>query len=221
MWLRRCDVDDSPWRFDCGIVACRPKGETSMAIFYSVVEDDPLDSGGTSRVIEGSPSCTIQGDDGRVRNQTFLGQKAWCDACKSIGVIVAAPGSPDGLRMHDWELNAHEALGGDLVFCNCKRPPRIISVHGRSCMIIDDGCESAVAGTPIAAASAAQSARQQFDDRYVLRDANGAPLRNMRYMLRRGEGPAEGGTTDDKGQTHLLATVASKEEIHLYLGSAV
>jgi hypothetical protein len=68
-------VDDSPWRFVCRIVACRPKGGTSMAIFYSVVEDDPLDSSGTSGVIEGWPSCTIQGDDGRVPGNAKIKNK--------------------------------------------------------------------------------------------------------------------------------------------------
>jgi hypothetical protein len=34
-----------------------------VAIFYAVVEGDPLDSGGNSRVTGRSPSCTIQGED--------------------------------------------------------------------------------------------------------------------------------------------------------------
>lgn len=43
-----------------------PEGRNQHGDIYSVAEGDPLDSGGTSRVIEGWPSCTIQGDDGRV-----------------------------------------------------------------------------------------------------------------------------------------------------------
>jgi len=63
-----------------------------MGMFYAAVEGDPLDSGGTSRVIEGAPNVMIEGDDGRSRRMALLGQRAWCDACKSTGVIVAAPG---------------------------------------------------------------------------------------------------------------------------------
>ena len=36
-----------------------------MTIFYGVVEDDPLDSGGNSKVIDGLDDSTIQGQDNR------------------------------------------------------------------------------------------------------------------------------------------------------------
>ncbi len=61
-----------------------------MGIYYSAVEGDPLDSGGNSRVIEGASNFTIEGEDGRSRGQAYIGHKAYCDACKSVGPIVAA-----------------------------------------------------------------------------------------------------------------------------------
>jgi hypothetical protein len=65
-----------------------------MGIYYSAVEGDPLDSGGNSCVIEGASNFTIEGEDGRSRGQAFIGHKAYCDACKSVGPIVAAQCSP-------------------------------------------------------------------------------------------------------------------------------
>jgi hypothetical protein len=54
-----------------------------VAVFYHVVEGDPLDCGNGSQVIEGLRDCTIQGPDGISRNQAFLGHRAYCGACKS------------------------------------------------------------------------------------------------------------------------------------------
>jgi hypothetical protein len=190
-----------------------------MGIYYSAVEDDPLDSGGNSRVIEGAATCTIQGEDGRYRNQTFIGHRAYCDVCKSVGFIVPAPGSPDALRMRDLELGQQEALGGDLVICKCARHPRIIPVYGRSCMIVDDEGSKATAGA-VSAATIHAAQALLFDDRYVLRDANGVPIRNTRYAIQHGEGSPQSGQTDGQGHTHLLAAVASEEDIHIYLGEA-
>ncbi|CAB3764247.1 hypothetical protein [Paraburkholderia solisilvae] len=192
-----------------------------MAIFYSVVKDDPLSTGGNSRVIEGWRGSTIEGEDGRERPQTYLGQRAWCDACQSLGVIVAAPGSPDTDRMYDEELNASQALGGDLVMCKCAQRPVVIARYGRSWVIETGGGGRASAATDgAAAASGAQQTDQSFDDHYVLHDGYGMPIRNTRYTLRRGQGASESGTTDDQGHTHLLAKAASQEDIHIYVGSA-
>ena len=42
-----------------------------MEVYYAVVEGDPLDNGGDSRVIEGAPHATISGPDGRARANTL------------------------------------------------------------------------------------------------------------------------------------------------------
>lgn len=146
-----------------------------MAIFYGVVEGDSLDSGG--RVIDGAPGFSVEGEDGRHRRMTFLGQHAWCDVCESAGKIVAALGSPDTHRMLDLTSgHRRQALGGDLVLCKCKRHPRIVAVHARSMKIIDDGGGRA---TGLVAASTTTSAAPRpvslpsFDDRFVLGDHTG------------------------------------------------
>lgn len=90
-----------------------------MTIYYAIVEDDPLDNGGDSRVIDGAPHATIEGPDGRMRKQAHLGQEAWCSVCKSFGPILAGAGIKQSLRGFDGRLNAWEAVGGDIVLCRC------------------------------------------------------------------------------------------------------
>jgi len=189
-----------------------------MGIYYSAVEGDPLDSGGNSRVIEGASHFTIEGEDGRSRGQAYIGHKAYCDACKSVGPIVAAPGSPDTMRMHDLRLGQRQALGGDLVLCKCERRPRIIPVHGRRWIIDDGDGESTASAANAATTRAAQP--PSFDDRYVLRKADGTPICNTPYAIQRGDGSPEIGQTDDQGRTHLPAAIASEEDVHVYLGGA-
>jgi hypothetical protein len=177
-----------------------------MAIFYSVVEDDPLDSGENSRVIDGLANCTIEGQDGRHRRMTFLGHMAWCDRCKSAGEIVAAAGCLDNRRMFDATLGRYQALGGDKVLCKCATPPRIIPVYGRSWMVFDDtgGVSPAAATFPPGASSQMAGS---FDEQYVLRDAmTSRPLANMRYRIRTAAGRTFDGVTDAEGHTKRVTT---------------
>ena len=192
--------------------------KVDMGIYYSAVEGDPLDSGGNGCVIEGAENFRIEGEDGRSRNQAFIGHKAYCDACKSVGPIVAAPGSPDTMRMHDLKLGRRQALGGDLVLCKCERHPRIIPIHGQRWIIDDGDGESTASAANAATTRAAQP--PSFDDRYVLRTVDGTPICNTRYAIQRGDSAPEIGQTDDQGRTHLPAAIGSEEDIHIYLGGA-
>lgn len=185
-----------------------------MSIFYAAVEDDPLDSGG--RVIEGASCGTVKGEDGKHRRLAFLGQHAWCDKCKTTGSIVAAPGSPGKKRLYDRPRGRQQALGGDLVLCKCERHPRIIPVYGRKWTItVDNDSVSSVVGMVGAAGTTAMAVA--YDDRFVLRDADGRTLAYTAYALRRESGLFEYGETDEKGHTHLLSSVAAAENIHVFL----
>jgi hypothetical protein len=186
-----------------------------MAIFYSVVKDDPLSSGGNSRVVEGW-NDTIECEDGQTRYLAYLGQRAWCDACRSFGVIVAAPDSPDTDRMHDQELNARQALGGDLVMCKCAQRPVVIARYGRS-WTIETGGNASVAAGNAATVPAASAQESSFDDRFVLRDANGQSIASAAYVVQRETCDFEYGETDEKGHTHLLSSVATAESIRVFL----
>ncbi|AMP13663.1 hypothetical protein CPter291_1389 [Collimonas pratensis] len=59
-------------------------------------------------------------------------------------------------------------------------------------------------------------AKQVFDEKYVLRDADGQPLAGAAYAIERKTGEFEYGETDSNGHTHLLSTVASAENINVY-----
>ncbi|MFM0167578.1 PAAR domain-containing protein [Paraburkholderia sediminicola] len=180
-----------------------------MTIFYSVVEDDPLDSGGNSRVIDGLADSTIEGHDGRHRRQTFLGHKAWCDRCKSAGEIIAAAGCRDSLRTFDATLGRYEALGDDKVLCNCPSPPRIIPVYGRSSMIIDD--TDGVSNWAAAAASRQSSGESRDFDEQVRSVVCGAVLAGYPYFIKTADGRTSYGRTDVEGNLPRIETQEAKD----------
>lgn len=157
-----------------------------MEVYYAVVEGDPLDNGGDSRVIEGAPHATISGPDGRARAQTHLGQKAWCSVCQSTGVIAAGSGISDYLRGWDGRLNSVEAVGGDIVLCKCERPPRIVSVYARCCEYMDvcsGSTASSFASTAPSPAMLAES-HEELEHYFEIVDVKTeAPIEGMTYKL--------------------------------------
>jgi hypothetical protein len=164
-----------------------------MGIFYHVVEGDPLDSGNNSEVIEGLRDCTIEGPDGRYRNQAFIGHRAYCGACESAGPIAGGPGTPGyNLRMYDATIRAREAVEGDIVVCKCSPPPRIIAVYGRSSSIhdVDRSANSTASATDAmrvlgAAASGAlaPALTKSYDEQIQLLTDSGTPVANTKYKI--------------------------------------
>jgi hypothetical protein len=159
-----------------------------MAILYSVVEDDPLDSGGSSRVFASRRSCTIKGEDGKRRRMVSIGDDAWCDACKSAGAIVAGVTLPDKKRLLDVPSGRRQAVGGDIVLCKCAQHPRIIALNGRSWKIVDD--TGGIYGGAVAAAASyasthgfsAEDADDDLERYFEIVDAKtGAPIEGMTY----------------------------------------
>ncbi|EDT44082.1 hypothetical protein BamMEX5DRAFT_0097 [Burkholderia ambifaria MEX-5] len=59
--------------------------------------------------------------------------------------------------------------------------------------------------------------RSAYDDRFVLRDADGTPLSEVAYALQRETGAFEYGRTDAHGQTHPLASTSNAENITIFL----
>jgi len=152
--------------------------EQAMTIFYHIVENDPLDNGHGSEVIQGTPGCTIEGHDGRMRKQAFLGHLAYCGVCRNSGQIAAGPGTPrDELRMVDATIQAREAVEGDIVLCECDPSPRLVAVHGRCSYIQDDSgaqlasdgggafTRTALAVADVAARSAPSAGKLPLGDR--------------------------------------------------------
>ncbi|MFM0250286.1 PAAR domain-containing protein [Paraburkholderia sediminicola] len=175
-----------------------------MTTFYSVVEGDPLDSGGNSRIIDGLANCTIRGDDGRDRRMAFLGHKAWCDRCKSAGEIVAAARCGVNLRMFDATIRRYQAVGNDKVMCGCPSAPRIIPVYGRSWMLIDESGSVSTAATEISSSmSSLASARV---DEQVKAVARGAAMEGYPYFAETADGHTSYGRTDANGSLPRIET---------------
>ncbi|MBB6186428.1 PAAR domain-containing protein [Rhodanobacter sp. MP7CTX1] len=186
-----------------------------MAIFYHVVEGDPLDNGTHSEVIEGLGGCTIEGFDGRSRNQAFIGHRAYCGVCESAGLIAEGPGTPDyDLRMYDATIRAHEAVEGDIVLCECSPPPRIVAVYGRSSSIQDIGGSAARAPATAITRHSNQANQAKYSRWFLLRDSTtDEPLANQAFIADVG-GSMQRGQTDSTGYAHVAADEAMPVSIH-------
>jgi hypothetical protein len=157
-----------------------------MAIFYAVVEDDPLDSGG--QVLTGNRRGTISGPDGRLRRMAFLGDKAWCDTCKSLGEIVASPGSPQQRRIFDAVIGQRQALGDDLVLCKCAKHPRIIPMYGRKFSITVNSSttiaqQAAASGPPEVTDSVTDGLDEIIEQGFSLLNDGATPVDGYHYDL--------------------------------------
>jgi len=184
-----------------------------MSIFYAVVEDDPLDNGGNSHVMDGSPYSDIEGPDGRFRRQAYLGHPAWCSVCKSVGEIAAGAGISDCLRGYDEQLKAMEAVDGDIVLCKCERHPRVVSVYAPGVTYVDKGSASDIN----ASASVASAQSVIYDEQFTLMDAAGKALPDTYYTIRMPSGALVHGVTDSLGRTARHET-SDAQRIRIYLG---
>ncbi|MGJ7510722.1 PAAR domain-containing protein [Variovorax sp. GT1P44] len=81
------------------------------------VVGDPLRPGGQVLPYTG-PSSTIHG-----HRMALIGGRAYCDSCGSVGVIAKAGGPRRGMF-----YGAEVALEGDVVVCQCRTHPQIVSV---------------------------------------------------------------------------------------------
>ena len=177
-----------------------------MTIYYAVVEGDPLDNGGNSRVLEGAPHSVIADPNGRFRAQTHLGQAAWCSVCESAGVIVAGAGISEQLRGYDFTLNAYRAVGGDTVICKCTHRPRIISVYARNRTYIDMG-HASYRATP---ERNLLETTTRYDEQFTIRDQAGHPIAAVHYRVHIGSNIVATGVTDATGRTERITTDGSR-----------
>jgi hypothetical protein len=172
-------------------------------IYYAVVTDDPLDSGG--RIVGGNPRCTLEGPDGRMRERAYLGHQAWCETCQSLGVIQAGSGIADYLRGWDLTINKQEAVDGDIVICKCKRHPRLVAVYGRRSSYEDTlGGGALIPQTT--GHSAGPAVSKPYDEQFTLKDSDGVPLANVHYRIIVDGKRVVTGTTNANGKTVRVAT---------------
>ncbi|MFK0376855.1 hypothetical protein [Pandoraea sp. NPDC090278] len=195
-----------------------------MTLYYAVVDGDPLTSHSNSRVFASARRFTIEDASGARRGIVFIGDAAWCAACKGKGVVIGGASVSDSRRMKDMTSGMRrQAVSGDLVQCGCERQPRLIAVHGRRFKIFDEErVRDSTSTKPMTEESmplsplTAPIAQECYEEKFVLRNAVGAPMAAAQYAVQRSSGEVEYGETDERGQTHLLSSVADAESVTFY-----
>lgn len=188
-----------------------------MAIFYAVVDGDPLDSGNGGYVTANSKVATVKGKDGRYRYIVFLGDSAYCVACKSVGVIVRGAPCGDSGRMIDrTNANRRQAVEGDTIVCKCERHPSIIAVNGRRWTIRNDG-DSAGASDLASTASYSSQATRIYDEQ-VHPSAPGVTLEGYPYLIEAPSSQTRVGRLDASGKLPRVDTGKSSGDYTVYWG---
>lgn len=176
------------------------------------------DRGGSAVIMEGLPNVTCSNPPPSVQIATLY-MKTYCTACKREGFIA-----PNGPRWPGTAVNGKPwALSGDINVCECNPPPVFHAVRNMKMTFTSE--EISRMGAAYVPGQSPQPGRSdervgatpQFDDRFVLCDANGRPLPQAAYAIVRESGLFEYGESDDHGRTHLLSSVALAEHIHIYL----
>jgi hypothetical protein len=168
-----------------------------MAIYYAVVEGDPLDSGEGSSVYGTKKTIgTIEDESGTPRNMVFIGDEGYCAKCGSTGSITYGAGVSERKRMVDLVNGGRlQAVGGDIVLCKCSAPSRIIAVHGRRFTIQDDDGERSATGTQKTNTSNVSPATYDEQVKAIGRGASeGYP-----YWIGTADGRIESGRLDSSG----------------------
>lgn len=188
-----------------------------MAMRNWLCEPDKPETGGYIL-----PNPRVTATIGNNIRAVLIGAHAYCEACKSTGVIVKAGGPR---RMN---FMGEIALEHDILLCKCPIPQRMISTT-TSTHKYDDMIESlgpvasstntaaAAVGGALAATAASAQDEKIFDDRFILRESSGQAVANAAYAIKRTSGDIEYGQTDDNGHTHLLSAIAQSETIQVYL----
>jgi len=136
-----------------------------------------------------------------------------CPACKSQGKIKCI--EP---RIPELWNGKKVALENDLCICGCAVPPRLIPNQSLKCQNLSDHTQIKAAAFSDGVPLTRDSGRAVFDDKFVLIDADtDEPMSYTEYAIRRANGHLEYGTTDAKGQTHLLAATLEVESVDIYL----
>lgn len=178
-----------------------------MTIYYAIVDGDPISSGGSVHVFENDER--IEGPDGRTRAVAYLGDKAWCEACQTWGVIVSHSGVSDYLRTNHYK-RGKQAVSGDGVVCKCASMPLLLAVYGRRESIHDTADAARVTNKSQA------PSLDTYDEQFTLKDAAGYALANVGYRIVLGGGRVFNGTTNAAGQTQrVLAQESSSLKLQL------
>jgi hypothetical protein len=127
----------------------------------------------------------------------FIGASAYCTACNSTGPIVKAGGP-----RRPWHRGFEVAHDGDIVLCECVKPPRMIATT-QSTSTNDDMIESqGEVGDYLTGPAHLGDGPGHFDQAFTLKDRYiGQPSAGVRYRVQSATGVIHGGITDAAEQT--------------------
>ena len=156
------------------------------------------------QVISASGNGSI--DDKRV---VVEGDIITCPACKSTGYVLCI-----GPRIPEFwgeGVGKPVALENDLCICKCSNPPRLIANQSLRAQTIEGVAEMGAGNfSPPAldtsAASKVMSQTGDYDEFFIVRDEDGAPIPNYAYRIKAIDGGILEGVTDEAGRTSLAAT---------------
>jgi hypothetical protein len=177
------------------------------------VVGDSLEHGG--QVLPYTGPVVTFGDAGR--QVALIGGQAYCEACKSKGVI-AKTGGPRRL-----DFLSETAADGDIVLCKCPTPPRIVAtLAGESWC--DDMAETLGVVSPItatghgvvtAAVGTASEAKDTFDEQ--VRATERGASEGYPYFIETSDGQTFSGRLDESGHLPRVYTY-SADEYTVYWG---
>ncbi|MFC0253484.1 PAAR domain-containing protein [Massilia consociata] len=168
------------------------------------------------KVIEGSPFDICMG-----KPIAYMGHKVQCPKCKGVFPIVEG-------ALTTTFYGKGVALAGMKTACGA------VLIASQFTDVVEYGGggsaargaaqrKSETAVTPMIAtsnqdSSEASSTAPQFDDRFILQDAEtGRPIAHTEYAIRRASGEIEHGVSDAEGRTHLLSATATAEQIEIFV----
>ncbi|CAJ0718933.1 hypothetical protein LMG6871_02630 [Ralstonia edaphis] len=166
------------------------------------VVGDALLNGGTVLPYTG-PQCTFGSAGHQV---ALIAGRAYCEACKSVGIIAKAGGPR---RM---EFMGEVALDGDEVLCKCPTPQRIVAVLAGDAWYEDMGggeraSHAATTGDPHAAA-ASRGASASHDEQTHLVSPH---LEGVPYYIETSDGRTFSGRAPADGALPRVVTQGEEE----------
>ncbi|WP_321800894.1 hypothetical protein [Caballeronia sp. J97] len=170
-----------------------------MSVYYAAVDGDPLTTGNGSYTIAGHAWSTIKDDAGTYRRMIVIGDRAYCSVCRSTGEIDYGVAIRPGGRMN--HMGREQAVGGDLVICNCAEKPRIYARYARHKWTILDNGESNSTGQRSTSASSAASLAAVHPSHWIHFTLNeSGSCEGLSCVAHFTDGSTERGTVDSNNQ---------------------
>ncbi len=141
----------------------------------------------------------------------LIGGEAYCEACKSVGIIAKSGGPRRMLFMGEI------ALDGDLVFCRCPTPPHIRATQAGEAWYEDMAESEGVVASSRAVGGGVASVVQGAFDEQVSAVGRGASD-GYPYYIEAADGRIYSGRLAADGRLPRIDTGASAGEYSLYWG---